>query len=104
MEKVRESQKNIYFCLIDYAEVFDYVDHNKLWEILRDGKTRPPYLSPEEPVCRSKKQQLELNMEQQTGSNLGKEYDKVVYCHLAYLIYMQNTGWITSWNQDCWEK
>ena len=46
-----------------------------------------------------KKQQLELDMEQETGSNLGKEYTKAVYCHLAYLIYMQSTshkmpGWI----------
>ena len=38
-----------------------------------------------------KKQQLELDMEQWTGSNLGKEYVKVVYCHLAYLTYMQST-------------
>ena len=46
-----------------------------------------------------KKQQLELDMEQQTGSKLGKEYVKAVYCHPAYLIYMPNTsyemsGWI----------
>ena len=46
-----------------------------------------------------KKQQLELNMEQQTGSELGKEYVKAVYCHPAYLIYMQSTpcempGWM----------
>ena len=46
-----------------------------------------------------KKQQLELDMEQQTGSKLGKEYVKAVYCHPAFLIYMQNTscemlGWI----------
>ena len=39
-----------------------------------------------------KKQQLEQDMEQQTGSKLGKEYVKAVYCHLAYLIYMQNTS------------
>jgi len=57
-----------------------------------------------------KKQQLELDMEQQTGSKSGKEYVKAVYCHLAYLIYMQSTscempGWMKhSWNQDCWEK
>ena len=38
-----------------------------------------------------KKQQLELNMEQQTGSKLRKEYDKAVYCHPAYLTYMQGT-------------
>ena len=37
-----------------------------------------------------KKQQLEPNMEQQTGSNLGKEYVKAVYCHLAYITYMQS--------------
>ena len=36
MEKAREFQKNIYFCFIDYAKVFDYVDHNKLWKILKD--------------------------------------------------------------------
>ena len=47
-----------------------------------------------------KKQQLELDMEQRTGSKLGKEYVKVVYCHPAYLTYMQGTsyemlGWIT---------
>ena len=42
-----------------------------------------------------KKQQLELDMEQQTGSNLGKEYVKAVYCHLAYLAYMQSTSWET---------
>ena len=46
-----------------------------------------------------KKQQLEPDMEQQTGSRLGKEYVKAVYCHPAYLIYMQNTscemlGWM----------
>ena len=35
MEKAREFQKNIYFCFIDYAKVFDYVDHNKLWKILK---------------------------------------------------------------------
>ena len=57
-----------------------------------------------------KKQQLELDMEQQTGSKLGKEYVKAIYCHPAYLTYMQSTscrmlGWInTSWNQHCQEK
>ena len=46
-----------------------------------------------------KKQHLELDMEQQTGSKLGKEYTKAVYCHSAYLTYMQSTsletlGWV----------
>ena len=46
---------------------------------------RPPYLSPEKPVCG-----LEPSIEQQTGSKLGKEYNKAAYCHLAYLTYMQS--------------
>ena len=54
MEKPREFQKNIYFCFTNYAKAFDCVNHNKLWKILRDGNTRPPYLSPEKPVCRSR--------------------------------------------------
>ena len=55
IEKAREFQKNIYFCLIDYAKAFDCVDLSKLWKILkRDGNTRPPYQSPEKSVCRSR--------------------------------------------------
>ena len=54
MEKAREFQKNIYFCFIDYAKVFDCVDHNKLWKIVKEmGNTRPPNLPLEKPVCRS---------------------------------------------------
>ena len=57
-----------------------------------------------------KKQQLELDMEKRTGSKLGKEYVKAVYCHPAYLTHMPSTlyemlSWMNqSWNQDCWEK
>ena len=57
-----------------------------------------------------KKQQLEPDMEQQTVSKSEKEHVKVVYCHPAYLTYMQSTsyemlGWMKhNWNQDCWEK
>ena len=63
----------------------------------RDGKTSPPYLLP---TCMQiKKQQLDLDMEQQTGSKLRKQYIKDVYCHSAYLNYMQSTsckmpGWM----------
>jgi hypothetical protein len=53
IEKAREFQKNIYFCFIDFAEVFDCVDHNKLENSERDGNTRPPDLPLEKPVCRS---------------------------------------------------
>ena len=54
IEKAREFQKNIYFCFIDYAKTFDYVDHNKLENSERDGNTRPPDLPPEKSVCRSR--------------------------------------------------
>ena len=40
IEKAREFQKNIYFCFIDYAKAFDYVDHNKLWKILQEMEIR----------------------------------------------------------------
>ena len=51
--KAREFQKNIYFCFIDYAKVFDSVDHNKLENSEKDGNTRPPDLCLEKSVCRS---------------------------------------------------
>ena len=54
IKKVREFQKNIYLCFIDYAKAIDCADHNKLKNSSRDGNTRPPYLPPEKPVCRSR--------------------------------------------------
>ena len=53
IEKAKEFQKNIYFCLIDYAKPFDCVDHHKLENSERDGHARPPDLPPEKSVCRS---------------------------------------------------
>ena len=53
IKKAREFQKNIYFCFIDYAKVFDCVDHNKLENSSRDGNTRPPDLLLEKPIRRS---------------------------------------------------
>ena len=62
MEKAKEFQKNIYFCFMDYAKAFDYVDHNKLWKILKEMGI------PDHLCMQVRKQQLELDMEQQTGS------------------------------------
>ena len=90
IEKAREFQKNVYFCLIDFTKAFDCVDHNNLESSLRDGNTRPPYLPLEKSVCRSRSK-LELDMEQQTGSILGKEYINAVYCYPAHLTYMQSS-------------
>ena len=53
IEKTRDFQKNIHFCFIDYAKAFDFVDHNKLWKILKEMKTRPPDLPLEKSVRRS---------------------------------------------------
>ena len=106
MEKAREFQKNI-FCFIDYAKPLT------VWIITNCGKflKRWEYLTTLPASCMQiKKQQLELDMEKQTGSKLGKEYVKAVCCHPAYLTYMKSTlcemlGWRSmSWNQDCWEK
>ena len=68
MEKAREFQKYIYFCFIDYAKAFDCVDHNKLRTILKEMGI-PDYLPASWEICMQiRKQQLELDMEQQTGS------------------------------------
>ena len=85
IEKAREFQKNIYFCFIDYAKAFDCVDHNELWKILQEMGTADHLTCLLNNLIQVKKQQLEPDMEQKTGSKLGKEYVKVVYCHPTYL-------------------
>ena len=68
------------------------MDHNKLENSERDGNIRPPDL-PLEICIQVRKQQLELDMKQQTGSKQEKEYVKAVYCILpAYLTYIQSTS------------
>ena len=91
--KKRDFQKNIYFCFIDYAKAFDCVDHNKLWNILKEMGIPDTWPASWEICMQVRKQQLELDMEQQTGSKSGKEYIKAVYFHPAYLTYMQSTSW-----------
>jgi len=97
IEKAQEFQENIYFCFIDYAK--DCVDHNKLWKILQEMGI-PDHLICLLGICMQvRKQQLEPNMEQHTGSKSGKEYFKAVYCHPAYWTSMQSTscemlGWM----------
>ena len=99
IKKAREFQKNIYFCFLDYTKAFDCVDHNKLWKILQEMGVPDRLTFLWKVYMQVKKQQLEPDMEQQSGSKLGKEYIKAVYCHPAYLTYMQNTwcemlGWM----------
>ena len=99
IKKVRTFQKNIYFCFIEYTEAFECVDHNKLWRILKEMGIsnhltcllRNMYAGPEATV--------------RTGHGtidwfqIGKGVFKAIYCHRAYLTYMQNTscemsGWL----------
>ena len=68
IKKAREFQKNIYFCFINYAKAFDCVDHNKLWKILKDMGIPDTWPASWETSILVRKQQLELDMEQQTGS------------------------------------
>ena len=68
MEKAREFQKNIYFCFIDYAKAFDCVVHDKLWKILKEMGIPDHLTCLLRNLMQVRKQQLELDMEQQTGS------------------------------------
>ena len=68
INKAREFQKNIYFSFIDYAEAFDCVDHNKLWKVLQRWEYQTTWPAPWETCMQVRKQQLEPDMEQQTGS------------------------------------
>ena len=99
IKKAREFQNLIYFCFIDYAKTFDSVDHHTLWEILKDMGIQDHLTCLLRNLYVIRKQQLELDMEQQTDSKSGKEYVKAIYCHPAYLTYMQSTsckmlGWM----------
>ena len=91
LEKAREFQKNIYFCFIVYAKAFDCVVHNKLQQILKEMGIADHL------ICLLRnlyagQEATELDMEQQTGSKQEKEFVKAVYCHPAYLTYMQSTS------------
>ena len=94
-EKAREFQKIIYFCFIDYTKTSDCVNH-KLWKIKRQ-EYQTTWPASWEICMHVRKQQLELDMEQQTDSKLGKEYVKAVYSHPDYLNYMQNTCEMPGW-------
>ena len=89
MEKAREFQKNIYFCFIDYAKAFDCVDHNNCGKFWKRWEYQNTWPASWDTYMQVRKQQLELDMEQQTGS----KQEKGVYCHPAYLTYMQSTSW-----------
>ena len=68
IKKAREFQKNIYFCFIDYAKASDWMDHNKLWKFWKRWDYQTTCPASWEICMQVRKQQLELDMVQQTGS------------------------------------
>ena len=99
IEKVRELQKNIYLCLIDYAKAFDCVDHNKLWKILQELGIPDHLTCLLRNLYASQKATVRTGHGTMNWFKIGKELIKAVYCHLAFLTYMQNTsckmsGWM----------
>ena len=93
IEKARELQRKIYFCFMDYAKACDCVDHNKLWKILQKMEI------PDCLTCLLINLYAGQETTIRTGHGttdwfqIGKEYIKAVYCHPAYLNYMQSTSY-----------
>ena len=91
IKKAREFQKNIY-CFIDYVKTFDCVDHNKLWKILQEVGI------PDHRTCLLRNLYAGQEATVRTGHGttdwfqIGKGVNKSVYCHPAYLTYMQSTS------------
>ena len=96
-KKQENSRKTSPSVSLTTTKAFDCVDHNKLWKILKEMEI------PEHLTCLLRNlyagQEAALDMGQWTSSKLGKEYVKTIYCHPAYLTYVQNTsckilGWM----------
>ena len=92
IEKAREFQKSIYFCAIDCAKAFDCVDHNKLWKILKEMGI------PDHLICLLRNLYAGPEATVRTGHGtkdwfqIGKGVHQAVYCHPAYLTYIQSTS------------
>ena len=107
MEKAREFEKNIYFCFIDYAKAFDYVDHNKLWEILKEMGI------PDHLTCLLRNLYVGEEATVRTGHGttdwfqIGKGVRQgCILSPCLFNLYAEKcwTGRNTSWNQDCQKK
>ena len=91
MEKAKEFQKNISFCFIDYAKAFDCVDHNQLWKILKEMGITDHLTCLLRNLCTGQEATVRTG-HGTTDWFQEKEYVKAVYCHPAYLTYMQSTS------------
>ena len=110
-KKAREFQKNIYFCFIDYAKAFDYVDHNKLWKLLQEMGI-PGHLTcllrnlyaGQEAIVRTEHGTTDWF---QTGKGVSQGCILSPCLFNFYAEYIMRKRWAgrsTSWNQDCREK
>ena len=109
LKKQEVSRKISISAFLTIPKPYECVDHNKLWEILKEMGI-PDHLTCLLRNLYTGQEATELDMEQHTGFKLGEEYVKTINCHHAYLIYMPCTSWEMlgwmkhSWNQDCREK
>ena len=94
-KKQKSSRKNIYFCfaLLTTPKPLTVWITTNCGKFLKRWEYQVTLPASCEICMQVKEQQLELDIEQQTGSKLGKEYVKPVYCHPAYLTYMQSISW-----------
>ena len=93
IKKAREFQKNIYSALLTAPKPLIMCITTNCGKFLKRWEYETTWPASWEICMQVKKQQLELDMQQHTGPKLEKEYVKAVYCHLAYLTYMQSTSW-----------
>ena len=91
-KKAREFQKNIYFCFIDYVKAFDCVYHNILWKILKEMGIPDHLTYLLRNLYVGQEATVRTGYETTDWFQIGKGYVKVVYCHPAYLTYMQSTS------------
>ena len=89
IEKAREFQENIYFCFIDYTKAFDCVDHNKPWKIFMRWEYQTTWPASWEICMQVRKQQLELDTEQETGSNRERSTSRLYIVTCSFNLYAE---------------
>ena len=92
IEKAREFQKNIYVCFIDYAKAFDCVDHNKPWKILQERGILDHLTCLLRNLYAGQEATVRTGHGTTDWFQIGKGAHQAVYCHPAYLTYMQSTS------------
>ena len=95
IEKAREFQKNIYLCFTDYAKASDYVDHHKLWKILKEMRILDHLTCLLRNLYAGQEASVRTGHGTTDWFQIGKGVRQAVYCHPAYLTSMQSTSWET---------